>query len=71
MVMDTMHGMSNIKLLDKFSQCNKYTKKIINEHDFLTAFSDITYNANGLMVLHCYNVFCVEAPTSYCKSIVF
>jgi hypothetical protein len=27
MIMDTMYGMSNIKLLDKLSQCNKYTKK--------------------------------------------
>jgi hypothetical protein len=34
---------------------------MITEHDFITAFNDITYNANGLMVLNCYNVFCVEA----------
>jgi len=59
MIMDTMHGKSNIKLLDKFSQRNKYTTKL--SQNMTSAFSDITYNANGLMVLHCYSVFCVEA----------
>lgn len=37
------------------------TQKNDHERDFVTTFGDVTYNANGLMVLHYYNVFCVEA----------